>query len=101
MRQNHYRTDPYSKGSPFGAICSRGDLAGYTGGCYDTKVTSAAWIANQKADVINGPTTSGDILPPFSWTKQFDATAHVGQPETFDFAFETMSFADGSLPSAQ
>ena len=37
LRSNDYKTDPYSKGSPYGAICSRGDLAGDTGGCYDTK----------------------------------------------------------------
>ena len=38
LRSNDYRTDPYSHGNPFAAICSRGDLAGETGGCYDTKV---------------------------------------------------------------
>ena len=38
LRSNDYRTDPYSHDNPFAAICSRGDLAGQTGGCYDTKV---------------------------------------------------------------
>ena len=38
LRANAYQTDPYSKGDPFNAICSRGDLEGYAGGCYDTKV---------------------------------------------------------------
>ena len=40
LRSNAYQTDPYSKGDPFNAICSRGDLGGYAGGCYDTKVTT-------------------------------------------------------------
>ena len=38
LRSNDYRTDPYSHDNPFAAICSRGDLAGSAGGCYDTKV---------------------------------------------------------------
>ena len=38
-----FKNDPYSGGSPWGAICSRGDLAAGSDaradGCYDTKVT--------------------------------------------------------------
>lgn len=40
LRSNDYRADPYSHDNPFAAICSRGDLAGSAGGCYDTKVRS-------------------------------------------------------------
>lgn len=90
LRSNAYKTDPYAKGSPYGAICSRGDLAGDTGGCYDTKVTSASWLAVERADVLNGPTTAGNTLPPFAWTAQFNSTAHFGQPTLYNFAFETM-----------
>ena len=35
MRSNAYSTDPLSKGSPWNAICSRGDLAGSPDGCLD------------------------------------------------------------------
>jgi hypothetical protein len=40
MRYNGFPNDPLSGGSPFGAICSRGDLAEKPApvGCYDTKV---------------------------------------------------------------
>jgi hypothetical protein len=38
LRANDYNTDPYSGGNPWNAICSRGDLVGDDGGCYDTKV---------------------------------------------------------------
>ncbi len=58
--------------------------------CYDTKVTSATWAASRRADVLNGPTTAGDTLPPFSWTPSF-TDAHEGQPYTYDFTFEAMT----------
>jgi hypothetical protein len=41
MRSNGWPLDAYSGGSPFGAICSRGDLSpthASPSGCYDTKV---------------------------------------------------------------
>merc|ERR1712146_674972 len=41
MRYNDYKNDPYAKGDPYNAICSRGDLESDSpspGGCYDTKV---------------------------------------------------------------
>jgi len=43
LRYNDFKNDPFSGGSPYGAICSRGDLdPNYprAGGCYDTKVTN-------------------------------------------------------------
>ncbi len=70
MRSNNYRTDPYANGSPWNAICSRGDLASSpsAGGCYDTKVSCASWMSQGRMDVVNGPTTNGGSLPPFAWT---------------------------------
>jgi hypothetical protein len=40
MRSNAYKTDPYAAGSPWNAICSRGDLAGSPDGCL---VRRALW----------------------------------------------------------
>ena len=111
MRYNEYKTDPYSQvcvrfqltvchaatppvppfclcavqGSPWNAICSRGDLAGSPDGCYDTKGSSSALWAAQEAWIVNGPTTNGGQLPPFSWS-QFPATSHVGLPVTYNFS---------------
>jgi hypothetical protein len=93
MRYNDYRTDPYSGGSPYGAICSRGDLASNPdpGGCLDTKASVASLWATKGAYVINGPSTGGlppgGPLPPFSWS-QFPNSSHVGLPELYDFSFE-------------
>lgn len=44
MRYNDYTHDPYAHGSPYAAICSRGDLAAHPspGGCYDSKVCARA-----------------------------------------------------------
>jgi len=88
MRENNYKTDPYSKGSPWNAICSRGDLAGTPMGCYDGKITSFDLIPNRQAWVVNGPTTSQGTLPPFSWTGQFANAPHEGMPTTYNFTFE-------------
>jgi hypothetical protein len=49
-------------------------------------------MAARQADVLNGPTTAGGTLPPFSWTPAF-TDAHVGQPATYDFAFESYTSA--------
>ena len=46
-------------------------------------------MPEHRADVINGPTTAGGTLPPFQWTSKFP-DAHEGQPEEYDFVFETM-----------
>lgn len=44
MRYNEWETDPYSGGSPWGAICARGDLGPNptASGCEDAKLTSYA-----------------------------------------------------------
>jgi len=92
MRQNNYKTDPYAKGNPRRAICSRGDLSDPPGlgGCYDTKVTSSFFVNDLISDAINGPTTDSGVLPPFVWTAAFADTAHFGQPQTFNFDFVRM-----------
>ncbi|EDQ90028.1 uncharacterized protein MONBRDRAFT_20946 [Monosiga brevicollis MX1] len=91
MRYNDYKNDPYAKGDPYNAICSRGDLESDSpspGGCYDTKVTTYSMALKLQSQVINGPTTSHG-LPPFSWS-QFPNASHLGMPEVFNFTFETM-----------
>lgn len=64
MRYNDYKNDPYAKGDPNKAICSRGDLSTgpSPGGCYDTKVTSYKLQAQMISQAINGPTTSVTIF---------------------------------------
>lgn len=45
MRSNNFRSDPYSGGSAFGAICGRGDVdpaKPKASGCNDAKVSSFA-----------------------------------------------------------
>ena len=59
------------------------------GACVGWQVTSATWLAQHRADVVNGPTTAGGTLPPFSWTPKF-TEAHEGQPTEYDFSFEPM-----------
>ncbi|XP_005096538.2 phospholipase B-like 1 [Aplysia californica] len=89
MRYNDYKNDPYSYGSPWGAICSRGDLVkGMTmpDGCYDTKVADLAMAKAFQADIINGPTLGNDF-PPFSWTGKYANYSHAGLPLTYDFSF--------------
>ncbi|CAE7786125.1 Plbd1, partial [Symbiodinium sp. KB8] len=101
MRFNEFKSDPYAAGNPFAAICSRGDLAAThasTSGCYDTKVTSASWFQEYKAQIVNGPTwgkwSGKDNLPAFSWSEQggkFAGLSHEGMPDTFatDFVDHT------------
>lgn len=87
MRSNAYKTDPYSEGSPWNAICSRGDLAGGGGspdGCYDTKASSFSSWATQTSYIINGPTIGDGSLPPFSWA-QYPSVSHVGLPYVNNF----------------
>ena len=90
MRYNDYKEDPVASGDPMAAICSRGDLqAGDKAapvGCYDTKVSKVSWLAEGRAEIINGPTRSHD-LPAFSWSAFPNATKHPGLPATYDFDF--------------
>ena len=99
MRYNDYKNDPYSHGNPMNAICSRGDLAGSAGGCYDTKVTSWSWFQKSKASIINGPTQSHG-LPPFSWNEQsgkYENVAHEGQLNEFNYEFQDEYFNDSEM----
>lgn len=94
MRYNDYKNDPYSDGNPMNAICSRGDLAGSAGGCYDTKVTSWSWFQNMHASIINGPTQSHG-LPAFHWDEQngkYEDVAHEGQANLFNYDFQDEYF---------
>jgi len=92
MRFNEFQTDPFSKGNPGNAICSRGDLKSPNpslGGCYDSKVTSNKLFSTLSAEAINGPTAQDQ--PAFSWRPEWAATAHFGQPTTFNFDFVPMT----------
>jgi len=94
MRYNGYKTDPYSEGSPWNSICSRGDLA--TGddsafGCVDSKWTSWSLFQEGKSWAINGPTTDAGELPPFSWA-QYPREPNYGQPMVFNFSYVPMQW---------
>ena len=117
MRSNAYKTDPYSEGSPWNAICSRGDLAGSPDGCLDGKASMASLWASKTAFAVNGPTTGSlydGALPPFNvrlqalrrdasgffspthtpfpspqWS-EFPNTPHDGLFQTYNFDFEEM-----------
>lgn len=92
LRYNDYLVDPYSHLNPGDAICSRFDLTTsepQAFGCIDTKVTNQMLHKYLIAEAVNGPTRSNG-LPAFSWKPEFNQTAHVGLPTTFDFDFVTM-----------
>ena len=94
MRSNNYKTDPLSHGSPWDAICSRGDLASSPspGGCLDGKASMASLWKERRAFAVNGPTQGGAVsgeLPAFSWT-QFPDTPHAGLPLNYENVFEPM-----------
>ena len=88
MRYNHFSVDPISAGNACDAICCRGDLesGGKPFGCTDTKVTSFSLFQKGQAWIVNGPTTSGGFLQPFSWNKYPDVV-RSGLPDVFDFDF--------------
>jgi len=93
MRSNNYLTDPLSLGNPCNAISSRCDLnttdPGSAFGGTDCKATDATRSPSLLCYAVCGPTTENE--PPFSWTPEFAATPHFGQPETFDFHSVWMS----------
>ncbi|RUS74914.1 hypothetical protein EGW08_017330 [Elysia chlorotica] len=98
MRYNDFKHDPYSGGSPWGAICSRGDLdpkKPVVDGCYDTKVADFHMAKELQADAISGPTLGTD-LPPFSWTGIWSGQPHAGLPEVYNFSFQRMHPRFGS-----
>ena len=92
MRFNQYQTDPYAEKDPWGAIAARGDLstAPSGNGGYDTKVTTGSMFKNMQVSVVNGPTADDQV--PFQWSTTNLKDVHEGQPDVFDFVFETMSF---------
>ncbi|GHP11886.1 phospholipase B domain containing [Pycnococcus provasolii] len=90
LRYNDFKHDPYSGGSPFGAICSRGDLGKnpVPDGCLDGKVSAASIAGDMVAYAVNGPTQGGTgALPPFAWS-QFQDKEHVGMPDDYKFDWE-------------
>ncbi|KAK3787397.1 hypothetical protein RRG08_032354 [Elysia crispata] len=92
MRYNDFKHDPYAGGSPWGAVCSRGDLDPKhptVDGCYDTKVADFHMAKDLQADAINGPTL-GTNLPPFSWTGQWAGQPRAGLPLVYNFSFKRM-----------
>jgi len=93
MRSNNWQNDPLSLGSPCNAISSRCDLdtsdPGQAFGAIDCKATDNTQSPLLQSQAISGPTT--ETQPPFSWTEEFVATPHFGQPYTFNFEFQTMS----------
>ncbi|KAF6266793.1 phospholipase B-like protein [Scenedesmus sp. NREL 46B-D3] len=92
MRSNSWASEPYSGNSPFGAICSRGDLDPAhpkASGCNDAKVTSYRLAMANAAEAVAGPTAGdGGDLGVFKWGGKWQGVAHRGQPEVFDFAYE-------------
>jgi hypothetical protein len=94
MRSNNWKNDPFSEYEPISAICGRGDLSPTfreLRGCYDTKVTSYTMALQMRSEAVNGPTRGNDdTLPPFDWNTISSPPEHIGQPETFDYSFETM-----------
>jgi hypothetical protein len=92
MRYNDFPNDIYSGGSPWGAICSRGDLDPTTpqpDGCYDTKLSDFNMARACHSLAINGP-TRGTGLGPFQWAQSFKDTYHWGTPPLFNFSFVEM-----------
>lgn len=89
MRYNDYKNDPYAAGSPWNAICSRGDLDLHPSpsGCYDTKASAASLWDTKTAYAVNGPTTgANNALPPFAWAA-FPRTPHEDLPPVYNFTF--------------
>lgn len=101
LRQNKWTSDPYSTGSVWDAICSRGDLSHthpVPAGCTDAKVSSYSLAMERGSEVINGPPRAGEV-PGYSWTDvapfSWDASPlkhvmHRGQPDMFKFTYEVM-----------
>jgi len=93
MRSNNWKTDPLSLGDPCNQVSSRCDLSteypGEAFGGIDCKATCNFQAPMMQSQAVSGPTTENE--PPFSWTEEFAATPHFGQPTTFDFDFVVMS----------
>lgn len=88
MRYNDFKNDPLSQGSPWNAICSRGDLSSSPSpdGCYDTKASSASLWSSAAAMVVNGPTVGDGDLPAFAWSEFASSNYTIqGLPAVYDF----------------
>lgn len=101
LRYNKFKTDPYSSGSVWDAICARGDLNTthpVPAGCTDAKVTSYRLALQMGSEVINGPPRAAEVagydqgdLPAFDWSNTpLKNVVHHGQPDSFRFTYEVM-----------
>jgi len=96
MQYNDYKYDPLSKGDPTNAISARYDLLPSNNtdfspsGGVDSKITSYSLAQTLTSIAISGPTH--ESLVPFSWKFNPWNYPHYGQPTTFDFDWELMSF---------
>jgi len=111
MRYNDWRNDPLSAAgyggpteprSPENAIAARSDLIPKDAhvkeqlalrgafGNTDAKVVSREDVLKMRFDFVVGPTTDDQV--PFAWSGDWAHLAHEGQPTTFDFKWESVSF---------
>jgi hypothetical protein len=93
MRYNQWQTDPLSLGNSCLSISARCDLnppANSPGafGAIDGKVTDERMSKVLESKAVCGPTW--DSQPVFAWTSEWQQTAHYGQPQVFDYEWETM-----------
>jgi len=91
MQYNDYKSDPLSLGDPNNAICARSDLVagGSAFGAIDGKITSRADAYASgllRAYAISGPTQQ---QPVFAWSDRYSNITHLGEPTTFNFAWQT------------
>ncbi|EDO42515.1 predicted protein, partial [Nematostella vectensis] len=91
MLSNDYQHDPYSQGSPWNAICARGDLIEpkpKPKGCYDAKVSDLSMALALTSHALSGPTHQEQ--KPFRWSDNNFKSKHFGQPDLFNFDFVVM-----------
>ncbi|GAB9466525.1 Peptidyl-prolyl cis-trans isomerase [Globisporangium polare] len=96
MRYNNWREDPFSSMHASHAVASRYDLETdptlFTlNGAIDAKVTSWGRMQQGKleSEAVSGPTHEQN--PVFEWTMALSAMSpHVGQPQRFNFTYQTM-----------
>jgi hypothetical protein len=96
IQENNWQTDPLSRGSAELAIASRMDLSSgplgepHPSGAIDAKLTSWTLMFDRPMTVLAkcGPTVEAQV--PFTWsTSPWAGEMHLGQPDTFNFAWVT------------
>jgi len=101
MRYNDYLHDPFSQGNPAYSVASRYDLlpspyARAFGGVDSKAMCFRQFQLTNEVYAISGPTSQS--LPPFAWSNGTWPNAHFGQPNLFNFTYQTMSFNISSTP---